>query len=80
MKINKCTKLVCNLQDKENYSVPVLALKQALNHGWKLTKVHRRRTFEEEQSAFEEEKEHLKKSIQSRTWHDKNIQSNAMYR
>ena len=40
MKINKCTKLVCNVQDKENYLVHVLALKQALNHGLKLTKVH----------------------------------------
>ena len=40
MKINKCTKLVCNLHDKENYPVHVLALKQALNHGLKLTKVH----------------------------------------
>ena len=33
MKVNKCTKLVCNLNDKENYPVHVLALKQALNHG-----------------------------------------------
>ena len=40
MKINKCTKLVCNVQDKENYPVHVLALKQTLNHGLKLTKVH----------------------------------------
>ena len=40
MKINKCTKLVCNLHDKENYPVHVLALKQALNYGLKLTKVH----------------------------------------
>ena len=41
MKINKCTKLVCNVQDKENYPVHVLTLKQALlNHGLKLTKVH----------------------------------------
>ena len=39
MKINKSTKLVCNVQDKENYPVHVLALKQALNHGLKLTKV-----------------------------------------
>ena len=38
MKINKCDKLVCNLQDKENYTVHVLALKQALNHGLKLKK------------------------------------------
>ena len=39
MKINKCTRLVCNVQDNENYPVHVLALKQALNHGLKLTKV-----------------------------------------
>ena len=41
MKVGDCTKLVCNLQDKENYPVHILALKQALNHGLKLTKVHR---------------------------------------
>ena len=40
MKINNCTKLVCNVQDKEIYPVHILALKQALNHGLKLTKVH----------------------------------------
>ena len=40
MKINQFTKLACNLQDKENYPVHVLALKQALNHRLKLTKVH----------------------------------------
>ena len=41
MKISKCTKLVCNIQNKENYVVHIRALKQALNHGLKLTKVHR---------------------------------------
>ena len=40
MKISKCTKLVCSVQDKENYPVHVLALKQPLNHGLKLKKVH----------------------------------------
>ena len=40
MKINKCDKLVCNLKDKENYSVYITTLKQALNHGLKLIKVH----------------------------------------
>ena len=40
MKINKCDKLVCNLQDKENYPVHVLALKQVLNHGLKFKKIH----------------------------------------
>ena len=31
MKINKCTKLICNVQDKENYVAHISALKQALN-------------------------------------------------
>ena len=35
MKINRCTKLVCNVIDKENYSIHIFALKQALNHGLK---------------------------------------------
>ena len=33
MQINKCTKFVCNLNDKENYPVHTLTLTQALNHG-----------------------------------------------
>ena len=40
MKINKCPKLVCNVTDKENYSIHIVALKQALNHGLKLIRVH----------------------------------------
>ena len=40
MKINKCPKLACNLNDKENYSVHIVTLKQALNHGLVLKKVH----------------------------------------
>ena len=31
MKINKCTKLVCTTQSKENYAVHIRALKQPLN-------------------------------------------------
>ena len=38
MKINKCSKLVCTVQDKENYVVNVRALKQVLNHGLILKK------------------------------------------
>ena len=48
MKINNCTKLVCNLNDKENYPVHILALKQALNHGLKFKKVHRVTEFRQE--------------------------------
>ena len=37
-KIDKFTKLVCNVQDKENYVVHTSALKQALKDGLKLTR------------------------------------------
>ena len=41
MKICKCKKLVCNLYDKKNYVVHIRSLKQALNNGLTLKKVHR---------------------------------------
>ena len=41
MKIGKCKKLVCNLYDKKYYVVHIRSLKQALNHGLILKKVHR---------------------------------------
>ena len=37
-KTKKCNKLVCHIQDKENYIVHIRALKQALNHGLILKK------------------------------------------
>ena len=40
-KIEKCEKLVCNIHDKESYVVHIRALKQALNHGLILKKVHK---------------------------------------
>ena len=40
IKIDKSTKLSCNFNDKNNYPVHICALKQALNHGLKLEKVH----------------------------------------
>ena len=41
MKIDKCSKLVCNLYGKKDYVVHIRSLKQALNHGLILKKVHR---------------------------------------
>ena len=41
MKIGKCKKLVSNLYGKKNYVVHIRSLKQALNHGLILKKVHR---------------------------------------
>ena len=41
MKIHKCKKLVCNLRNKKKYVVRIRSLKQALNYGLKLKKVHR---------------------------------------
>ena len=41
MEVNKFKKLVCNLFNKKKYAAHINALKQALNHGLKLKKIHR---------------------------------------
>ena len=48
MKINKCSKLVYNLYDKNNYVVHIRSLKLALNHGLILKKFHRVIQFNQE--------------------------------
>ena len=48
MKIDKTQKLVYNLRDKKKYVVHISILKQALNHGLKLKKVHRVIEFNQE--------------------------------
>ena len=48
MKIDKCKKLVCNLHNKKKYVLHIKSLKQALNHGLKLKKVHRVIEFNQE--------------------------------
>ena len=48
MKIDKCKKFVCNLRNKKNYVVHIRSLKQALNCGLKLKKVHRVIEFNQE--------------------------------
>ena len=40
MKINKCNRLVYNVYDKNNYVVHIRSLKQALDHGLILNKIH----------------------------------------
>ena len=47
-KIKKCNKLVCNIQDKKICCSHIRALKQALNHGLILKKVHRVIEFNQE--------------------------------
>ena len=48
MKIDKCKKLVCNLDDKKSYVDHIRSLKQALNYGLILKKVHRVIQFDQE--------------------------------
>ena len=48
MEVNKCKKLVCNLFNKKIYVAHINALKQALNHGLKLKKIHRVIEFNQE--------------------------------
>ena len=40
MKIDKCKKLVCNLHEKKRYVLHIRSLKQALDCGLKLEKIH----------------------------------------
>ena len=40
-KTGKVEKLICSIEDKEKYVIHIRALKQTLNHGLKLKKVHR---------------------------------------
>ena len=41
MKVNKCRKFACNLYDKNDYVDHIRSLKQALNNGLKIKKIHR---------------------------------------
>ena len=46
-KLEKVEKLVCSIEDKEKYVIDIRALKQALNSGLKLKKVHRVLKFQQ---------------------------------
>ena len=48
MEVNKCKKLVCNLFNKKKYVAHINTLKQALNHGLKLKKIHKVIEFKQE--------------------------------
>ena len=41
MKLNECNQFLCKLYDKNNYVAHIRALKQALDHGITLKKVHK---------------------------------------
>ena len=47
-KLEKVEKLVCGIEDKEKYVIHIRALKQALNHGLILKRVHRVIQFNQE--------------------------------
>ena len=46
-KFEKVEKLICGIEDKEKYLIHVRALKQALNHGFKLKTIHRASKFKQ---------------------------------
>ena len=50
MEVNKCKKHVCNLFNKKKYVVHINSLKQGLNHGLKLKKIHRIIEFNQQAS------------------------------
>ena len=47
-KVEKVEKLICSIEDKEKYVIHIRVLKQALNHGLVLRKVHRVIQFNQE--------------------------------
>ena len=47
-KLEKVEKLICDIEDKEKYVIHIRALKQALNHGLILKRVHRVIQFNQE--------------------------------
>ena len=47
-KVDKVKKLICGIEDKEKYVILIRSLKQALNHGLVLRKVHRLIQFNQE--------------------------------
>ena len=68
MVINNTKNLVCNLNDKKNYIVHINVLKQALDHGLKLKKVHR--VIEFEQEAWLKEYIDVKTELRKRATND----------
>ena len=46
-KVNKVEKLICDIEDKKKYVIHIRALKQALNNGLRLKKVHRINQFKQ---------------------------------
>ena len=68
MIINNTKKLVCNLNDKKNYIVHINVLKQALDHGLKLRKVHR--VIESEQEAWLKEYIDVNTELRKKTTND----------
>ena len=63
MKIKKCNKLVCKISDKDNNVLHIKSLKQALNHGLVLKKVHRVIQYNQEARL----KPHIEMKIRLRT-------------
>ena len=47
-KVNKVEKLICSIEDKENFVIRIRLLNQPLNHGLVLRKVHRVIQFNQE--------------------------------
>ena len=68
MVINNTKKLVCNLNDKKNYIVHINVLKQALDHGLKLRKVHR--VIEFDQEAWLKEYIDVNTELRKKATHD----------
>ena len=72
-KLNKTNKLITSFEDKKEYVVHISALKQALNHGLKLTKMHRVIRFAQKEWMKSYIEKNTKLKIDSKNEFEKNF-------
>ena len=81
-KLNKTNKLITSFEDKKEYVVHISALKQALNHGLKLTKMHRVIRFAQKEWMKSYIEKNTKLKIDSKNEFEKNfykLMNNSVY-
>ena len=81
MKVNKFKKLVCNLYDKKDYVDHIRSVKQALNNGLKIKKIHKVLKFNERAwlKSYIDMNTDLRKNAKNDFKKDFKLMNNAVY-
>ena len=77
MEVNKCKKLVCNLFNKKKNVAHINSLKQALNHGLKLKRIHR--VIEFNQEAWLKPYIYLNTELRKAAKNDEKLMNNSVF-